>query len=260
MTVAGWIEILVFLGLLTAITPVLGGYLARVYRDEVAWAAPVERLTYRRLGVDRASEQDWKSYARSVLILSAAFFVACYAILRTQGIHPWNPRDLTSGTWDESFNTTASFVTNTNWQYYAGETTMSYFSQMAALAVQNFVSAAVGICVAIALIRGLAARSGRTLGNFYVDLTRTLLYVLVPMSIVIGLLLASQGVIQSLQAGPVASQESIKMLGTNGGGFFNVNSAHPFENPTWFSNFVEILAILAIPAALTSTYGRMVGN
>src|SRR3954454_5454793 len=276
MTVSGWIEILLFLGLLTAITPVLGGYLARVYRDEGAWAAPVERVTYRLLGVDRASEQDWKSYARSVLILSAAFFVACYAILRTQGIHPWNPRDLTSGTWDESFNTTASFVTNTNWQYYAGETTMSYFSQMAALAGQNFVSAAVGICVAIALIRGLASRSGTSLGNFWVDFVRTLLYVLVPLSIVVGVFLISQGVLQNLSGfkgvgtlggltqtlgmGPVGGQEAIKELGTNGGGFFNVTSAMPFENPTWLSNFVEMLAILAIPAALTATYGRFVGN
>jgi K+-transporting ATPase ATPase A chain len=260
MTAAGWIEIALYIAVLIALTPVLGGYLARVYRDEVAWLGPVERVTYRLLRVDSRREQDWKGYARSLLIFSAVFWLVCYAILRTQGIHPWNPHDLSAGTWDVTFNTASSFVTNTNWQYYAGETTMSFFSQMAALAVQNFVSAAVGICVAIALIRGLAARSGHSLGNFYVDLTRTLLYVLIPMSIVVGLVLASQGVIQSLHAGPVASQEAIKMLGTNGGGFFNVNSAHPFENPTWFSNFVEMLSILAIPAALTATYGRMVGN
>jgi K+-transporting ATPase ATPase A chain len=260
MTAAGWIEIALYIAVLIALTPVLGGYLARVYRDEVAWLGPVERVTYRLLRVDSRREQDWKGYARSLLIFSAVFWLVCYAILRTQGIHPWNPHDLSAGTWDVTFNTASSFVTNTNWQYYAGETTMSFFSQMAALAVQNFVSAAVGICVAIALIRGLAARSGASLGNFYVDLTRTLLYVLIPMSIVVGLVLASQGVIQSPHAGPVASQEAIKMLGTNGGGFFNVNSAHPFENPTWFSNFVEMLSILAIPAALTATYGRMVGN
>ena len=151
-------------------------------------------------------------------------------------------------------------MTNTNWQYYAGETTMSNFSQMAGLAVQNFISAAVGIAVAIAFIRALAARSGRSIGNFYSDLVKTLVYVLLPISVVVGLFLVSQGVIQSLTAGPVASQEVIKELGTNGGGFFNVNSAHPFENPTWLSNFVELLLILAIPAALTSIYGRMVGN
>jgi K+-transporting ATPase ATPase A chain len=276
MTVSGWIEIALFLGLLTALTPVLGGYLARVYRDEVAWAGPVERAAYRLLRVDRAREQDWKAYARSVLILSAAFFAACYAILRTQGIHPLNPTGLGSGTWDESFNTTSAFVTNTDWQYYAGETTMSAFSQMAALAVQNFVSAAVGICVAIALIRGLASRSGRSLGNFWVDFTRTLLYVLAPLAVVVGVVLMSQGVLQNLSGpravgtvagltqtlgmGPVAGQEAIKLLGTNGGGYFNVNSAMPFENATWLSNFVEMLSILAIPAALTATYGRFVGN
>jgi K+-transporting ATPase ATPase A chain len=276
MTASGWIEIALFVAVLTALTPVLGGYLAHVYRGEIAWLGPVERVTYRVLGVDRHREQDWKGYARSLLIFSAISWIACYAILRTQGVHPWNPRDLSSGTWDVSFNTTSAFVTNTNWQYYAGETTVSYFSQMAALAVQNFVSAAAGICVAIALIRGLAARSGRTLGNFYVDVTRTLLYVLVPLSVVVALVLVWTGVLQTLSGpvdmhtltgaaqtltlGPVASQEAIKMLGTNGGGFFNVNSAMPFENPTWVSNFVEMLAILAIPAALTATYGHMVGN
>jgi K+-transporting ATPase ATPase A chain len=181
-------------------------------------------------------------------VFSAAFFVVLYAILR-----PRMPYDVT-------FNTTASFITNTNWQFYAGETTLSNLQQMAGLAVQNFVSAAVGIAVAIAVIRGLAARSGKTLGNFYDDLFKGLVYVLLPISVVVGLVLVSQGVIQSLTAGPVASQEVIKELGTNGGGFFNVNSAHPFENPTWLSNFVELLLILAIPAALTSVYGRMVGN
>jgi K+-transporting ATPase ATPase A chain len=243
MTAAGWLEIGLYVALLTAITPLLGAHMARVFRR------PHDR-----------PEQDWKQYARSVLVFSAVSFGLLYLILRTQGIHPFNPNGFDSPPWDVAFNTTASFVTNTNWQYYAGETTMSNFSQMAGLAVQNFVSAAVGISVAVAVIRALAARSGRALGNFYVDLYRTIAFVLLPISVVVGMLLVSQGVIQSLTAGPVASQEVIKELGTNGGGFFNVNSAHPFENPTWLSNFVEMVLILAIPAALTSTYGRMVGN
>jgi potassium-transporting ATPase potassium-binding subunit len=231
MTAAGWIEIALYIVILTAITPLLGRYMAWVFRRP-----------------SRFPEQNWKQYARSVLVFSAVFFVVLYAILR-----PRMPYDVT-------FNTTASFITNTNWQYYAGETTLSNLQQMAGLAVQNFVSAAVGIAVAIAVIRGLAARSGKTLGNFYDDLYKGLFLVLLPISVVVGLVLVSQGVIQSLSAGPVASQEVIKELGTNGGGFFNVNSAHPFENPTWLSNFIELLLILAIPAALTSTYGRMVGN
>jgi potassium-transporting ATPase potassium-binding subunit len=244
MTAAGWIEIILYVLLLTAITPVLGAYMTRVYRGEIGIGA-VDRLTARLFG---SAEQDWKQYARSVLVFSAVFFVVLYAILR-----PRMPYDVT-------FNTTASFITNTNWQYYAGETTLTNLQQMAGLAVQNFISAAVGIAVAIALIRALAARSGKTIGNFYSDLVKTLVYVLLPISIVVGLVLVSQGVIQSLSAGPVASQEVIKELGTNGGGFFNVNSAHPFENPTWLANFIELLLILAIPAALTSVYGRMVGN
>jgi K+-transporting ATPase ATPase A chain len=197
-------------------------------------------------------------------------------ILRTQTAHPWNPQGFHSAPWNVTFNTVSSFLTNTNWQFYGGETTMTYFSQMAGLAVQNFVSAAVGICVLIALIRGIAARSGSSLGNFWQDLVRTLVYVLLPISIVGALVLVSQGVIQNFGSyatahtlaggtqaigfGPVASQEVIKELGTNGGGFFNVNSAMPFENPTAFSNFFEMLLILAIPASLTYTYGRMVGS
>ncbi len=256
MSAAGWIEIALYIAILTVITPLLGGYMTRVYRGEIKIRL-VERSIV-ALGGNR--EQDWKAYATSVLILSAVFFGLLYLILRTQGIHPWNPKNLDSAPWDVAFNTTASFVTNTNWQYYAGETTMSNFSQMAGLAVQNFISAAVGIAVAIAFIRAFAARSGTNIGNFYSDLIKTLVYVLLPITVVVGLFLVSQGVIQSLTAGPVASQEVIKELGTNGGGFFNVNSAHPFENPTWLSNFVELLLILAIPAALTSVYGRMVGN
>jgi K+-transporting ATPase ATPase A chain len=231
MTAAGWVEIALYIVVLTAITPLLGRYMAWVFRRP-----------------SRLQEQNWKQYARSVLVFSAVFFVVLYAILR-----PRMPYDVT-------FNTTASFITNTNWQYYAGETTLSNLQQMAGLAVQNFVSAAVGIAVAIAVIRGLAARSGKTLGNFYDDLFKGIVYVLLPISVGVGLVLVSQGVVQSLSAGPVASQEVIKELGTNGGGFFNVNSAYPLENPTWLSNFIEMLLILAIPAALTSVYGRMVGN
>jgi K+-transporting ATPase ATPase A chain len=256
MGAAGWIEVALYIAILTAITPLLGGYMARVFRGELGIAV-LDRAIVRVAG-DR--EQDWKAYAKSVLIASAVFFGLLYLILRTQGIHPWNPGGFDSAPWDVAFNTTSSFVTNTNWQFYAGETTMSHFSQMAGLAVQNFVSAAVGIAVCIAFIRALASRSGRSIGNFYSDLLKALFYVLLPISVVVGLFLVSQGVVQSLTVGPAASQEVIKLLGTNGGGFFNVNSSHPFENPTWLSNFVEMLLILAIPAALTSTYGRMVGN
>ena len=276
----GWLQIALFLAVLVALTPLLGGYMARVYTGERVFLSPVveplERLLYRLLRVDPARGQDWKAYARSLLVLSALFWLALYLILRTQTLHPWNPEGFHSGTWDVTFNTTSSFVTNTNWQFYGGETTMTYFSQMAGLAVQNFVSAAVGICVAVAVIRGIVARSGRSLGNFWQDLIRTLLYVLVPIAFIGALVLVSQGVIQSFSGsatahtlaggtqqialGPVASQESIKELGTNGGGFFNVNSAMPFENPTGLSNFVELLLILVIPASLTATYGRMVGN
>jgi K+-transporting ATPase ATPase A chain len=276
----GWLQIAIFLAVLIGLTPLLGGYMARVYTGERVFltpvVAPLERLTYRLIRVDPERGQDWKAYARSVLVLSGLFWLALYLILRTQTLHPFNPQGFHSGTWDVTFNTTSSFITNTNWQFYGGETTMSYFSQMAGLAVQNFISAAVGICVAIALIRAIAARSGRTLGNFWQDLVRTLFYVLVPISIVGALVLVSQGVIQSfsgyadahtltgaaqtLAFGPVASQEIIKELGTNGGGFFNANSAYPFENPNGLANFVELLAILAIPASLTYTYGRMVGN
>ncbi len=276
----GGLQIAVFFAVLLAIVPLLGGYMARVYTGERVFLTPligpVERLAYRGLRVDPAQGQDWKRYARSLLIFSGLFWLALYLILRTQTLHPFNPQGFHSGTWDVSFNTASSFVTNTNWQYYGGETTMTYFSQMAGLAVQNFVSAAVGIVVVIALIRGLVARSGRSLGNFWQDLIRTLLYVLLPTSLLGALVLVSQGVVQtfahyatvhpltggtqSIAVGPVASQEVIKELGTNGGGFFNANSAHPFENPTGLSNFVEMLLILAIPASLTYTYGRMVGN
>jgi K+-transporting ATPase ATPase A chain len=276
----GWLQIALFVAVLLALTPLIGGYMARVYTNERVFLTPVlgplERLLYRVTRADVASGQDWKRYARSLLVFSGLFWLALYLILRTQTLHPWNPQGFHSGTWDVTFNTTSSYITNTNWQFYAGETTMSYFSQMAGLAVQNFVSAAVGICVAIALIRGIVARSGTSLGNFWQDFVRTMLYVLLPLSLVGALLLASQGVIQTFAAsatahtltggtqsialGPVASQEIIKELGTNGGGFFNANSAHPFENPNGLTNFIEMLAILIIPAGLTATYGRMVGS
>ena len=248
-------QIIVFCAVLMACVPLLGGYMARVYTDERTRRA--EGIVLRLIRVEPAT-MGWKTYASSLLLFSAASWLVLYLVLRTQTLHPFNPGGFHSGTWDLSFNTAASFVTNTNWQYYGGETTLSFFSQMAGLAVQNFVSAAVGICVAIALIRAIA---GRPLGNFWQDLTRTLLYVLLPISVVGALVLASQGVVQSLgQWGPVASQEIIKVLGTNGGGFFNVNSAMPFENPNGLTNFVEMLSMLAIPASLTYTYGRMVGS
>src|SRR6201999_145668 len=265
--VQGWIQIIVFCAVLFACVPFLGGYMARVFTNERVFLTPVvgplERFVYRLLRVDPESSQGWKSYAGTLLVFSGAFWLFLYLILRTQTLHPWNPNDFHSGTWDVTFNTVSSFITNTNWQYYGGETTMTFFSQMAGLAVQNFISAAVGIVVAIALIRGIAARrTGATgLGNFWSDLTRALLYVLLPISVIGALLLASQGVVQSLTHwGPVASQEIIKELGTNGGGFFNANSAHPFENPNGLTNFFEMLLILIIPAGLTATYGRMVGN
>jgi potassium-transporting ATPase potassium-binding subunit len=275
VTLQGWVQIAIYLAVLTALTPLLGGYMARVYRGERVLLTPVcgplERLTYRLLRVNPHVQQDWKAYARTTLVFSALFWVALYVILRTQGIHPFNPEGFHSAPWDVSFNTVSSFISNTNWQYYGGETTLSYFSQTAGLTVQNFVSAAVGMAVLVAVIRGFASRGVAELGNFWQDLTRTLLYILLPLSFVGALVLVSQGVIQtlagsvsagsqSLALGPVASQVAIKQLGTNGGGFFNVNSAFPFENPTAFSNFVELLFILLIPAALTATFGRMVGN
>ncbi|WP_027006951.1 potassium-transporting ATPase subunit KdpA [Conexibacter woesei] len=268
----GTLQIVVFFAVVVAVAPFFGAYMARVFSDERVFltpvVAPVERLLYRLFRVDPEQEQDWKAYAKSLVIVSVLFALLLYVILRTQGIHPFNPEGFRSGTWDVSFNTASSFLTNTNWQFYGGETTMSYFSQMAGLAVQNFVSAAVGIAVLVALIRGITARHGNgSLGNFYKDLTRIILYILVPLSVVATIVLVSQGVIQTLGGttgdiarGPVASQEAIKMIGTNGGGFFNVNSAYPFENPTAFSNFVEMFLIMLIPASLPFAFGRMVGN
>ncbi len=268
----GLLQIAVFLAVLVAIVPVLGAYMARVFTGERVLLSPVmapaERAALRLLGVRGDAGQSWKEYARTLLVFSALSWLFLYLVLRTQTLHPGNGRDLTSGTWDVSFNTVSSFVTNTNWQFYGGETTLTNFSQYFGLTVQNFVSAGVGIAVAVALIRGIANHRGDGLvGHFWRDLVRAVLYVLVPISILTALFLASQGVVQTLATtageltvGPVASQEAIKELGTNGGGFFNVNSAFPFENPSGLTNGVELLLMLCIPASLTSTFGRMVGS
>jgi potassium-transporting ATPase potassium-binding subunit len=283
MIAQGWLQIVIFLVVLMALTPPLGRYMAHVYTGERVLLeralGPLERLLYRVFRVDVGEGQDWKRYARSVIVFSFVGWLVLYFILRTQTLWEFtglNPTHFHSGTWDVTFNTTSSFLTNTNWQFYGGETTMSYFSQMAGLTVQNFLSAAVGIVVVIAMIRGIISRSGSSLGNFWQDLVRTLLYVLLPLAVIVAVLLMSQGVIQNLShyttahtlvggtqtlaQGPTASQIAIKQLGTNGGGFFNTNSAYPFENANPFSNLVELLAIILIPAALPFTYGRMVGN
>jgi potassium-transporting ATPase potassium-binding subunit len=280
MTITGWVQVLVFFALVAAITPLLGGYMARVFTGERVLLSralgPVERGIYRIIRADVRRGQDWKAYAASVMLFSLAGWVLLYVILRTQTLHPFNPQGFHSMPWNVVVNTSTSFLTNTNWQYYGGETTLSYFSQMAGLTVQNFVSAAVGIVVAIALIRGIIGRTGKELGNFWQDLVRAVLYVLLPISVVGALVLVSQGTIQTLghylhftgptglsgqiAVGPVATQEVIKNLGTNGGGFFNTNAAHPFENPNGFTNIFEILLVFAIPASLTATYGRMTGR
>ncbi len=283
MTFTGWLTIFLFCGILTALAIPLGHYMAAVYTGERTFMDRIlggpERLLYRVMRVDPTRGQDWKAYAKSLILFSLAGWLLLYLILRTQTLWDFtglNPQGFHSAPWNVTFNTTSSFVTNTNWQYYGGETTMSYFSQMAGLTVQNFLSAGVGIVVAVALIRGIVSRSGKSLGNFWQDIVRTVLYVLMPLSIVVALVLVSQGVIanftsylsvhgisgvpQVLAMGPVAGQEAIKELGTNGGGFFNVNSSHPFENPTGFSNLVEMLAVLLIPAALVFMYGKMTGR
>jgi K+-transporting ATPase ATPase A chain len=284
MTFAGWLTIALFAILLTVFALPLGRYMANVYTGQRVFLTPLfawpERFLYGILQVDPKREQDWKSYAKSLIVFSLAGWLLLYLILRTQNA-PWvphalNPLGYKSATWDVTFNTTSSFMTNTNWQFYSGETTMSYFSQMAGLTVQNWLSAGVGIVVAVALVRGIIGRTGKSLGNFWQDMVRTILYLLTPLSVIAALVLVSQGVIanlstyltvhtitgltQTIAMGPVASQEAIKMLGTNGGGFFNTNSAHPFENPTAFTNFFEMLLVLIIPAALVLMYGRMTGN
>ena len=283
MTFLGWLTIFLFAGILTSLAIPLGRYMAAVYSGEHTFLDPLfrtpERLLYKVMRVDPHKEQDWKAYAKSLIIFSLAGWLLLYLILRTQTLWNFtglNPQHFHSGTWDVTFNTTSSFVTNTNWQFYGGETTMSYFSQMLGLTVQNFLSAGSGIVVAVALIRGIIGRSGKSLGNFWQDLVRTILWILTPISFVIAIVLVFQGSIANfshylsfngptglanhIAMGPVASQEAIKELGTNGGGFFNTNSSHPFENPTGFSNFVEMLSVLIIPAALVFMYGKMAGN
>jgi K+-transporting ATPase ATPase A chain len=283
MTFLGWLTIFLFVGILTALAIPFGNYMAAVYTGERTILDRVlggpERLLYRVLRVDTTKGQDWKAYAKSLIIFSVAGWLVLYFVLRTQTLWDFtglNPQHFHSAPWNVTFNTTSSFLTNTNWQYYGGETTMSFFSQMAGLTVQNWLSAGVGIVVAVALVRGITSRSGKSLGNFYQDLIRTILYVLAPITIVYAIVLVFQGSIQNFSSyltvhgitglsqvigmGPVASQEAIKLLGTNGGGFFNVNSAHPFENPTGFTNFVEMLSVLLIPAALVFMYGKMTGS
>jgi K+-transporting ATPase ATPase A chain len=283
MTFLGWLTIFLFVTVLTLLAMPLGRYMAAVYTGQPTFLDPLfrtpERLFYRVMRVDPEHGQDWKQYAKSLIIFSLAGWLLLYFILRTQTLWNWtglNPQGFHSGSWNVTFNTTSSFLTNTNWQYYSGETTMSYFSQMAGLTVQNFLSAGVGIAVAVALIRGIIGRSGKSIGNFWQDLIRTVLWVLTPIAFISALVLVFQGSIQNfshyasftgptglanqIAMGPVASQEAIKMLGTNGGGFFNTNSAHPFENPTGFTNFYEMLIVLVIPAALVFMYGRMAGN
>jgi len=306
MTTNGWIQIFVFLAVILAITKPLGVFMARVFGRERTFldpvVRPIERLLYRLTGVDEAHEMRWTEYAFTMLLFSGASMLLLYLIERAQHLLPWlNPQKFTAVPPVLAFNTAASFTTNTNWQNYSGESTMSYFTQMVGLAYHNFASAAVGIALAVAFIRGIARREKETIGNFWVDMTRSTLWVLLPACIVYALVLVSQGVVQNLRPydtakliepqqvqktgtdgkpmvgpdgkavmdtvtdqtiaqGPVASQEAIKMLGTNGGGFFNANSAHPFENPTPLSNLLQMLSIFAIPASLTYTLGRMTGS
>jgi K+-transporting ATPase ATPase A chain len=278
MTGNGLLQIALYVAILIMLTKPMGAFMAKVFAGERTWMhrplRPLETAIYKLCGIDENHEQRWTQYAGGVLVLSAVSIVFTYLLLRLQQWFPLNPQGLGNVGTDLAFNTAASFGTNTNWQSYVPETTMSYLSQMLALATHNFWSAATGIAVAIAVVRGFARHSVNTLGNFWVDFTRATLYVLLPLSIVGALLLCSQGAIQNFDSytkattvegavqtipqGPVASQEAIKMIGTNGGGFTNANSAHPFENPTPFSNFIQMLMIFVIPAGLTYTFGKMV--
>jgi potassium-transporting ATPase potassium-binding subunit len=280
MSANGWLQFLVYSVVLCLAVKPVGIYLARVLEGKRTWLdpvlRPVERLTYKLCGVKADHEMNWREYAFAMLGFSAISMLLTYLIERAQAVIPWNPQHLPGVAPDLAWNTAASFTTNTNWQFYTPESTMSYLTEMAGLATHNFFSAAVGIVVAIALVRAIRRTQSATIGNFWVDTTRTLLYILLPGSIIYSLLLVAQGVPQNLHAytvahtlegqtqiiaqGPVASQEAIKMLGTNGGGFFNANSAHPFENPTPLSNFFEIFSIFVIPAGLTYTLGRMTGS
>jgi len=276
MTVNGWLQIAFYSVVLLLVTKPVGIYVLKVYDGSMRWLEPVERLLYRLAGVDPEEDQHWTRYAASMLIFSAVSMLLTYAVLRLQHLLPLNPALRAALPDRQAFETAASFTTNTNWQSYVGEVTMSYFSQMTQLAFHNFASAAAGVAVAVALARGIVRRSAGRLGNFWVDLVRGTLYLFLPASALLALVFVQQGVIQNfthyvtvttvegakqvLAMGPVASQEAIKQLGTNGGGFFNANSAHPFENPTPWTNFWQMLAIFIIPAALTYTYGRMAKN
>jgi len=305
MTLNGWLQILLFFAFVLAVTKPMGLFMAKVFSRERTWLdpvlRPVEKLIYKLTGVTEDREMRWTEYSIAMLLFSAFSMLLLYLLQRVQHGLPWNPQGLANVAPDLAFNTAASFTTNTNWQFYSGENTMSYLTQMAGLAYHNFASAAVGIALAVAFIRGVARREKETLGNFWVDMTRASLWILVPFCLVYSMLLVSQGVIQNVKPydtvklvepqqvqkvgqdgkplvgqdgkpvmdtvtdqtiaqGPVASQEAIKMLGTNGGGFFNANSAHPFENPTPFSNFLEIFSIFVIPAGLTYTLGKMTGS
>jgi K+-transporting ATPase ATPase A chain len=284
MTVSGWIQILLYCAIIVAITPVLGAYMTRVFNGERTFLSPilrpVEAAIYWAGGVDEKREQHWVTYTVAMLLFHVGGFLIIYLVLRLQDALPFqaqfNPAGQSAVAPDLSFNTAISFITNTNWQNYGGEGTMSYLSQMLALAHQNFLSAATGIVLAVALIRGFARASAKTVGNFWVDITRCTIHILIPICVPYALFLVWQGIPQTLgpyvdattlegakqtiAVGPVASQVAIKMLGTNGGGFFNANAAHPFENPTALSNYVQIISIFAIGAALTNVFGRMVGN
>jgi potassium-transporting ATPase potassium-binding subunit len=299
MTANGWFQIALFFVVLLVITKPIGVFMARVFAREKTFLdpvlRPVERLLYRCTGIDESHEMDWKEYAVAMLLFSAVSMLLLYLIERVQGLHwmPWNPQHFTNVEPHLAFNTAASFTTNTNWQNYGGESTMSYFTQMAGLAYHNFVSAAAGIALAIAVIRGIARKESKTLGNFWVDFTRAGLWVLMPACIVLALIFVSQGMVQNLRPydtakfvnpqtvqttgadgkttsqtvtdqviaqGPIASQEAVKILGTNGGGFLNANSAHPFENPTPLTDFMQIVMMLSLGAGLTYTLGRMTGS
>src|SRR5476649_560467 len=280
MTFNGWLQIALFCGVIILLVKPLGGYMTRVFAGERTFLSPVlgplERGLYRLAGIDEKAEQSWVGYTVALLFFSVAGFLSLYALQRLQNVLPFNPQGLDAVPPDLAFNTSVSFISNTNWQSYTPESTMSYLVQMAGLTVHNFLSAATGIALAVALVRGFARRSAKGIGNFWTDMVRCTLYILLPVSIVVGLFFVWQGMPQNLGAyteattlegakqviaqGPVASQEVIKMLGTNGGGFFNANSAHPFENPNAITNLVQMVLIFSIGAALTNVFGRMVGD
>ena len=280
MTLIGWVQIVLYCAIIVALTPLVGGYMTRVFNGERTFLSfllrPVEIGLYRVSGVDEKAEQHWVTYTVAMLLFHVGGFFIIYLLMRMQGVLPFNPAGQPAVDSGLSFNTAISFITNTNWQNYGGESTLSYLVQMLGLTHQNFLSAATGIALAIALIRGFARASTKTVGNFWVDVTRCTLYILLPICVPYALFLVWQGMPQTLGAyidattlegakqtiavGPVASQVAIKMLGTNGGGFFNANAAHPFENPTALSNYIQIISIFVLGAALTNVFGRMVGN